>query len=310
MSRRLAPIVVTPDRVAVVEPLLAALAAQTIAAELEVVLVGPMGLRDAPLPVSCERFGSVVVVEVEDFRPAPARAAGVFAATADVVAFTEDHCFPAPGWAEALLAAYEEGYEAVGPLLCNANPRTATSWVNFLLEYADWCLSTQQGDQRHLPGHNSSFDRALLVAYGDRLGEVLEMETPEHWRLTEDGHRFGLAPDAQVAHLNFDVIGPTLRLRYLCGRQFGARRTATWPVHRRVAYAAAAPAIAGVRLRRLAPLAREVGATGRRGFWPLLVANTAVDAVAQGVGALAGAGTTEEELPDLDFGRERFMVGI
>ena len=44
-----------------------------------------------------------------------------------VVAFGEEHCFPEPGWAQALIDAHREDYAAVGPAMHNANPDTIVS---------------------------------------------------------------------------------------------------------------------------------------------------------------------------------------
>lgn len=83
---------------------------------------------------------------------ARARAAGVRAATAPVVALAEDHAFPAPGWAEAFIERHGEGWAAVGPVISNANPRSATSWANLLIEYAPWLEGARGGARgRRLP---------------------------------------------------------------------------------------------------------------------------------------------------------------
>src|SRR5437868_1606123 len=51
-----------------------------------------------------------------------AYAAGVRSATAPVVALAEDHSYPAPDWAKALIERHGEPWGAVGPVVANANP--------------------------------------------------------------------------------------------------------------------------------------------------------------------------------------------
>ena len=92
-----------------------------------------------------------------------ARARGVRAARAPIVAFTEDHSFPQPGWAAALVAAFTGGVSVVGPMVENANPGSAVSWANFLLEYGEWMPPGRPHGHAHLPGHNSAYRRAVLL---------------------------------------------------------------------------------------------------------------------------------------------------
>jgi hypothetical protein len=112
---------------------------QSVADRLELVLVAmarPDFLVDAS---ACRGFRGVQVVHTDRHSHGAACAAGVRAARASVVAFAEDHCFPEPGWAEALLAAYT-GAEvvAVGPIFRNANPSTLVSWCDFVIGYGPW----------------------------------------------------------------------------------------------------------------------------------------------------------------------------
>jgi hypothetical protein len=81
-----------------------------------------------------------------------------------------------------LLAGHAEGtWAAVGPVVCNANPATAVSWANMLLEYAPWTESAERGPVAHLPGHNSSYRRDLLLAYSENLELLMESESILHW---------------------------------------------------------------------------------------------------------------------------------
>src|SRR5688572_462153 len=74
-----------------------------------------------------------------------ANAAGVRQARAPVVAFAEDHCFPEPDWAAALLDAHRGSYAVVGPAFRNVNPRSTVSWCDFLIGYAPWMEPVEAG---------------------------------------------------------------------------------------------------------------------------------------------------------------------
>ncbi len=106
---------------------------QTIADRLELVVAAmarPDFLSDES---ACRGLWGVQVVHTEKESHGQACAAGVLAARAAVVAFAEDHCFPEPGWAEALLAGYTSPeVVAVGPIFRNANPSTLVSWCDFV----------------------------------------------------------------------------------------------------------------------------------------------------------------------------------
>src|SRR5205823_2114181 len=124
-------------------------------------------------------------------------------ASAPVVVFCEDHAFPEPGWAVALIDAHRGPYAAVGPVIVNANPRSLISDADCLIGYGPWLHPSPGGEMSHLPGHNSSYKRASLLEYGDRLPSMLEAETVLHWDLRARGLRLYLEPRARLAHTNF-----------------------------------------------------------------------------------------------------------
>jgi len=84
-----------------------------------------------------------------------ANAAGVYNATAPVVAFGEDHCYPYKTWAEALIEAHRQPWAAVGPVVLNANPRTMISRGDILIGYGEWLEPAVAGIAQQLPGHNT-----------------------------------------------------------------------------------------------------------------------------------------------------------
>src|SRR5215469_877834 len=138
-SPEMSVIVLTPDNYETIRKTISRLRAQTVRDRLEVVIIAPstngLWLDDSDLG----EFHEVRVIEVGPMSStAKARAAGVRQASAPLVAFVEDHSFPAKGWAGALIQAHRQPWAAVGPAMANANPHSLISWANLIIEYCEW----------------------------------------------------------------------------------------------------------------------------------------------------------------------------
>jgi glycosyltransferase involved in cell wall biosynthesis len=306
-------IVVTPDRYETVRKTIRHLRAQKVKARIEVVLVAPsvdgLGLDEKEL----SGFHQFSVVAVGHMRStARARAAGVLKACAPVVAFAEDHAFPAPGWAEALINAHREDWAAVGPVMSNANPGSLTSWANLAVEYGPWLAPMTGGEVEHLPGHNGSYKRELLLEYGDRLEEMLDAESVLQWDLRARGHRLYLEPKARTFHENFTAPLSSVVLRFYGGRLFAAARARRWPIWRRLLFIGGSPLIPLVRFSRLARELRR--RDGTRRLWPrlapMLFAALVFDGAGELVGYAFGAGRAMAILSDMEFHRQRYMKKV
>ena len=284
------------------------LGAQTIADRIELVLVAAGDLE--PDADATAAFHSTRLVRVGDIRSLSwARAPGIRAAAAPLVALGESHCFPEPEWAERFVAAHQNGWAAVGPAVVNANPGTAVSWVNLLLDYSPWLAPTSGGELPDLPGHNSSYRRDLLLEYGDRLESMLEAETIMHQDLRARGHRLYQEPTALAAHLNVTRTSSWIGERFQTGRRFASARSHGWPVWRRLAYAAGSPLIPLVRARRILGDIRRIDASrhlGGRGFL-LFAFALAVSAVGELVGYVRGSGDSMYALSRIELHKERHV---
>lgn len=279
-------VLATPDDFATIRETVACLRRQSIRDRIEVVLVCPAPAALAAEAGALEGFARVEVVAC----PAgatigSANAAGVRRATAPVVALTEDHVCPEPGWAAALVAAHRAPHAAVGPVVCNANPETAVSRADFRIGYGPWAAPQVAGEREFLPGHNSSYKREILLACGDDLEAMLGSETVLHWKLREAGHGLWLEPGARIAHRNFSRWSTWLRVQFLGGRNFAAARAADWPAWRRAAFALGSPLIPFVRLWRL----RAEGDRARGAI--------ALGLLLDGAGQLAGYATGAGDAP-------------
>lgn len=314
----LAVVLVTDSDAAPLRRTLEHLDRQTRADRLEVLVVGPAGssTEGAELPIDPGRFASFRWIEAEGAVDSldRARALAVPHVTAPAVAFIEDHAYPEPEWAEAVIAAHDGPWAAVGAALVNANPATLASWANLLTAYGDWTEPVPDGEVEALPGHNTSYRtdllRALAADPGDpavpSLGDLLERGGGLHEELRRHGGRFYLASGARVAHVNPSRWRSTLPLRLDAGRLYAAGRVRSegWGLGRRVLYALTFPLIPALRLARLF--------TGDRrpslGRLPAYAVGYGLDAAGQAVGYLIGAGKSLERLEAFEIDRFRHLV--
>jgi len=280
---------------------------------IELLIVTPDPAELDPDPAVIDHFLSFGVVKADLSRGAgAARAAAVRAARAPIVAFGEDHSFPQPGWAAAIIAAHDGEWAAVGPVVTNANPVTLVSWADLLMGYGPWLAPGRAAERSHLPGHNSSYRKDVLLALGDELGDLFEAETALQWTLRARGHRLFQESAARVAHTNFDRFSVWLPVHFHTGRVFAATRARSWSKAARVAFAFASPLVPFVRLWR------HLGQAFAAGIEPSVIARTApvlavgliVDAAGQFAGCLTGAGRSPELLVDWEFHRNVPRAGV
>jgi hypothetical protein len=300
-------IVITPDRYETVRKTMRHLRAQTVKDRLEIVLVVPTR-EEAEIDESeLKEFCQYRILEVGEVTSiAGANAVGVRHAAAPIIALTEDHSFPDPDWAEALIRAHCQPYAAVGPVVRNANPNSIVSWADLLIGYGPWLDPAPAGTVDYLPGHNSSYKRAVLLEYGDELEAMLEAETILHWDLRAKGYQLYLEPAAKTAHANFGRLSSWMPVQFHWGRLFAANRAQRWPWRRRMFFAAGSPLIPLVRLGRVI---RELWHPGRqRGliFWvlPALLLGLCLDGLGQMMGYAFGAGNATQRLGRAEFHRE------
>jgi hypothetical protein len=126
-------------------------------------------------------------------------------------------------------------------------------------------------------------------------------------RLRDAGLRVRFEPAARITHANLVSPAQWLGQRFLAGQVIAGTRSAHWPGLRRGAYAAAAPLVPGVLLRR--------NATGilaslrdKSMKWRVLAAMTA-GYMMQAAGEMAGyiAGTAERDIVRFDENETRLL---
>jgi GT2 family glycosyltransferase len=303
-------VIVTPDHYDTISRTITYLRAQTVREWLEFVIVAPSADTLEVNEAELKDFFQFRVVEVGEIRSiAQANAAGIRQASAPVVAFVEEHSYPEPGWAEALIEAHRQPWAAVGPVVRNANPGSLVSWADFLIAYGPWMDPSPAGVTDFLPGHNSSYKRAILLDYGPELDAMLESESVLHWDLQAKGYQLYLEPAAKISHLNFGLLSSWIPAQFYNGRLFAATRARRWLPLRRLLYTGGAPLIPVVRFRRALQQLRRSGQRRNLppGVLPTLILGLVVSAVGEMMGYALGAGDAKQKLSNFEFHRYRHV---
>lgn len=300
-------ILATPDCYETIRKTIRHLRTQTVKHQLEIIIVAPSASSLHPNESELREFCRVRVVEVGRVTSiGSANAKGIRQASAPIVALAEDHAFPAPGWAEALIAAHRHPWAAVGAVIRNPNdPQNVIAWADFLIGFGEYLAPGESGVVERLPGNNSSYKRAVLLEYGPYLETMMETESLIHKDLREKGYQVYLESAAQVSHLNFELVSSFLSVKYLSGRIFGAARARGWSLFYRLLFACGTPLIPFVRYRRLKKHWNSLRQSRRLpwGVMPMAWCGLLVSATGEMIGCCFGAGRAVEKRAKFEFHR-------
>lgn len=279
-------------------------------ADVELFLVAWEGLDYRPL---ARGFRSVTAV------PFPAtiglneaRVWAIRQATAPIVVMLEDHVQVHGPWVAELPGVFEtERCAAVGWTTLPGDLASMTSWAGFLAEYGLWGPGAPEGaGWRHLPGHNTAYDRATLAAYDGELASLLRAESLFHWRLAQDGRRLYFTHRFLLRHTQFRHRRHLFLANFWYGWNFGDARTQSyrWGLPRRLLYAASILLKPVVRWRQLLSMHHDPKSYPPRLLrrtWATISVAFAVGAVGEAMGYLFGAGRAPARLSYYELGFDR-----
>ena len=216
------------------------------------------------------------------------------ASLAPIVAVTEDHCVPTPGWAKTITRAFEEAgpeFVVVGGSVVNGVTDTGLDWATFLCEYSSCAPPVAEGESTVLPGMNTAYRRSALEVLPRELLTSGFWETTVHPVLLQKGGRFLSLNELVMLHKKRFSWRLFASQRFIYSRYFGGLRFGGAALPKRVAAAAASFALPPLLLMRSVRAARSKG-LGRQ-MWrasPYLVPLYFIWAIGESVGALRGPG--------------------
>jgi cellulose synthase/poly-beta-1,6-N-acetylglucosamine synthase-like glycosyltransferase len=223
-----------------------ALHAQTIRAQIEIVVVddgSPSCLDNA-----CHTVGAKLVRHEVNRGTATARNSGLAATTAPVIAYTDDDCIPDHAWAEHLLAAFDDAsifaaggdvrppeyrgyvqkYYAIRNPLAPLEEDLAVSpriWYRLWLYLKANTTPTEHSGPRSvysLPCANCAFRRSAIEAIGgfDTSIRFAGEDGDAFFRLRArfPNHKALFVPEASVVHVFSNSLWDTLRRAHAYGR--------------------------------------------------------------------------------------------
>lgn len=283
------------------------LRAQTRASEIELVIGIPTQNTLVCDPCEWEGLHSVQIIPVGEITMAsPAKMQTLKHASAAIIAFAEDHVFPSPNWADALIQTHQGPYAAVGVEMRNANP-SALSRADMHLSFGNYIAPAVRGLVDALPGHNTSYKRQVLDVYGTRAAAMLDAETVMHAEMRQHNQQLFLEAHAFISHLNIARWLPFVKHKFYGGRVFGASRREKfdWSAMQRALYILGAPLIPFVRLKRMLPNLRRTRAleTFDPQFILALAFGLAIHATGEAVGYAFGPGNVAKQYATLELHR-------
>lgn len=280
---------------------LRAIGRQTVAKDLEILVVDRHPSL-APLTADGVEFESI---RAEGRTFTQARILGLERATADAVAYVEDHAYASPDWAEALIEAHKGPYVAIGYSFQNANPETYLARASMVAEYGFWQGPAFRGPSTSLTSHNISYKREALLSLGDRLETLMTPDQILFEHFARRGQPMFVEGRARIAHENRTDFASLVRINFLYGRLHAGHRAKVfgWSTARRCGVGILSPATGiGLRLPRLARAMRSQpgGLIQFASAFPVILASYTATGLGAAVGYLFGHGRTEERFNRLE----------
>ena len=286
---------------------------QTMADRLEVIIVStPMRLTAAD-EAELKHFSNSIIMEADmDNGLSDAWVDAVNESSAPIVAFGENHAFPVPQWAEALIEAHDGPWAAVGSVIRNANPGSINSWAQLFMTYGPWTGPIESGDAVDLPGHNSSYKRSVLLEYGKELKYMLVRANIMHMDLRARGYKLYMEKRAAVIHINISKTSSILPDLFYNGQLYTASLAhyKRWSAPKKIFRALLEPLII---LRHFQGTIQSLDRDGQReklmpAALPIIIAGLTAHFFGKLKGYAAGFGNAQQKINSYEFDRFKHLT--
>ncbi|MEO1238701.1 MAG: glycosyltransferase [Pseudomonadota bacterium] len=291
------------------------LAKQTIADQIEMIIVGPSEAEIEPDYGVLSAFHSHRILEIGTVAwVGDAAATAIRAARGPYVVYAEEHGFPPPDWAEILVRTFEHGgYDAVGWGMMPANPGLV-AWAHIYGQFGDAVAPLRSGLAQRMGPHHGAYRTASILELGEDLAEAFGNEGTLYPAFLKMGKTLYLTGETVTGHTQVSDLASYLRLEFIGQRVYAAARikVEAWSPWKRAVYIAGSPLIPLVRLYRSIGHIRRTGRV--RQLLPqaavvILLANIA-GAAGEALGYLVGANAkVRADRMEIELDRYAFVTG-
>lgn len=178
------------------------------------------------------------------------RAAGLAAATGDIVAILEDRGVPRPDWAAIMAKLHDElPHAVVGGAIENGR-ESLLHWAVYFCDFGRYQRPFTAGAREWVSDVNIAYKRRALDSTRDIWRDRYH-ETTVHWALQRAGETLYLTPEPAVDQMRGQSpLGKLLAERYGWGRLFAYTRARETSLGRRVLLAVLTPLLPFILLVR------------------------------------------------------------
>ena len=172
------------------------------------------------------------------------RAAGLAAASGDIIAILEDRGHPKPDWAATVVRLHlETGKNVIGGAIDCKEPVSLLNWAFYVTDFGRYGRPFHTGPAEWVSDVNVTYSRAALEAtrhlWKDRFHEPVV-----NWHLIEKGEVLLLSNELVVDHVRPEAtLARLLPERFHWGRLFGHIRARHFTPFQRFYYIALSPLI-------------------------------------------------------------------
>jgi hypothetical protein len=227
---------------------------QTIANQIELIIVAAKGHVQQEELGTIVNLHSVCLVELpEIINRGRDSAAGVAVANADYVAVHENHTRAEPETYERLLAGFDEDTGAVCPIIYAANSEMMWGRAMYCMAHGHAAPPLRSKTSPFLVLHHSMYRTSFIQKRAERL----EFEGEIQDELVASGMALRFIPGTVVWHVNEARPQEVLHDTFFLGRLFGFNRSHKMGMFEKLARAASWPLIVGMAAVRVISEARR-----------------------------------------------------